>query len=393
MRPSDLNRRRFLLVAGLGGTAALAAACQPAAQPAPTVPAASPKAAAPASPATAASPAAAKPAASPVASPAVVKPTAAAAALPKPELASFTYGINNPNYASQIVHFVALEKGYLKEAGFDKIEVITGDEYLTGTVGGSLLMAQGDTDVCYTANSKGESLPYLACYRHKEYRILGVGKGINSAADLKGKKLSGGPPGSRNEYIMKQAVRKLGLDPEKDIEWIPVRGASDGRLQAIVAGQLAGGSLFPRHEGALKESGGKFLVRDFVEMPQEGIFAKKATVEKNPNTITAYLAATTRARQWLAKDAATLAANKNEALAIMEKHGFKISDDFKALYNIEVEQMSPDSGFDLKAMDQLIEESAAINTLPKGFDWRKASDLTLLAKAQAAIGLTVRPKL
>lgn len=377
-----LSRRRFLALLGAGSAVGLAAACSqaPAAQPTPT---SAPK---PAAQATTPP----QPAAQPTAAPAATKP--AAATLARPEMASFTYGMNNPNYLTQIVHFVALEKGYFKEVGFENIEVITGDEYLTGTVGGSLLLSQGDTDVAFAAYAKGEPIIWLACYRPKEYRILGVAKGINSAADLKGKQMSGGPPGSRNEYIMKNIVRRLGLDPEKDVEWVPVRGASDGRLQALVAGQIAGASIFPRHEKALLDAGGKILVKDFVDMPQEGMFAKAETVQKYPNLIVAYLAATLRARQWLVKDKETVARNKAEAIAIMEKHGFTVSEDFRALYETEMYQ-SPDGGFAPASMDQLVEESVAVGSLPKGFDWRKAVNLSLLHKAQAAVGLPENPKI
>jgi ABC-type nitrate/sulfonate/bicarbonate transport system substrate-binding protein len=391
MQPSmKMSRRRILIVVGVGGAASLLAACQPAPAAAPTAaPAAKPtEAPKPAAPAPTTAPAAA----APTAAPAVSKP--ATVTLAKPEMASFTYGMNNPNYATQIVHFVALENGYFKEVGFDKIEVITGEEYLPGVVGGSLLMAQGDTDAAFGATNKGENVPLLAIFRQKEFRILGVAKGIETAADLKGKQLSGGPPGGRNEFLMKQIVSKLGLDPEKDVEWVSVRGASDARLQAIVAGQLSGASLFPRHEGALKEAGGKFLVKDFADAPQECFMSNASMVEKNPNLITAYLSASVRAAQWLAKDEQTILKNKTEALAIMEKHGFKISDDFKQLYeSVEMLQISPDLGFPPAAMDQLLTEAAQIGTLPQGFDWRKAVNLTMLNKAQVAAGVPERPKL
>jgi ABC-type nitrate/sulfonate/bicarbonate transport system substrate-binding protein len=384
----NLPRRRFLILSVLGSVGGLLAACQ-AQPPAPTAAPAKPAEAPPK--AAEAKPAEAKPAAPPAAAPAA-KP--AAPMLAKPEMASFNFGMANPNYASQILHHVALEKGYFKEVGFDKIDLITGEEYVPGVVGGSLLMSHGDTDAAFQATIKGESLPIVAIYRQKEFRILGVTKGINTAADLKGKQLSGGPPGGRNEFLMKQIVKRLGLDPEKDVEWVAVRGASDARLQALLAGQLSGASLFPRHEKALVDAGGKFLVKDFVEMPQEAFFAKAATVEKNPNLVIAYLTASIRAGQFLAKDEATMLKNKDEALAIMDKHGFKISDEFKAQYEkIEMLQLSPDLGFTAASMDQLIEEASQIGTIPKGFDWKKAVNVSVLNKAQLAAGVTERPKL
>ena len=223
--------------------------------------------------------------------------------------------------------------------------------------------------------------------------MLGVGKGIQTAADLKGKKLSGGPAGSRNERIMKKMVARLGLDPEKDIEWVAVRGASDGRLQAIVAGQIAGGSLFPRHEKALQDAGGKILVQDFVDMAQESYFVKGETAQKDPNLITAYLAATNMARQWLLKDRDTMAQHKDEALAIMDKNGFKITDAFRELYEVDMDQISPDGGWAIEGMGQLVDELKEAGELPEDFDWRKGVDVSMLHKAQEAVGLKPNPVL
>ena len=41
---------------------------------------------------------------------------------------------------------------------------------------------------------------------------------------------------------------------------VPMKGGSDGRMKAIIAGVLTGGSVFPRHEKGLKDNGGKFIV-------------------------------------------------------------------------------------------------------------------------------------
>jgi peptide/nickel transport system substrate-binding protein len=74
-RPDGLPRRRFLALLGFGASASLLAACQPAAQPAPTVPPAAPK-----------QTDAPKPAAQPTTPPAAAKPTEP----PKPAAAATT---------------------------------------------------------------------------------------------------------------------------------------------------------------------------------------------------------------------------------------------------------------------------------------------------------------
>ncbi len=389
MNPSpSLGRRRFLLLAGIGAASGLLAACQGAAQtPAPTTaPAPKPTSA----PAPTAQPTAAQPAAAATTTPAVSKPTTLA--LPKPELTSWPYGVYSPAYVNAVLHTVALENGYLTDAGFDKIEVIVGEQYLAGTVGGGLLLAFGETDPIFAASAKGEPLTYLGPYRDKEERNLGVRKGIETPADLKGAKLSGGAVNSRNTFNMKALVKKAGLDPEKDVEWISLTG-SDATLQAIVAGQLDGGSLFPRHKKPLEDAGGKFLLSERSAVPQDGFFVRTDTVNKYPNLIVSYLAAITRARQFALEDPATVLKNKDAVLAMMEKNGFKIPDNYKLAYEADMALLSADGGFTPESMDQLVQESKDQGNIPKDLDWRKVVNVSLLNKAQVAVGLPANPKL
>ena len=77
---------------------------------------------------------------------------------------------------------------------------------------------------------------------------MGVGKGIETFEDLKGGKVSGGGLGGRNTWIQRQILTENGIDPDKDVEMVPMKGGSDGRMKAIIAGVLQGGSVFPRHE-------------------------------------------------------------------------------------------------------------------------------------------------
>ena len=52
----------------------------------------------------------------------------------------------------------------------------------------------------------------------------------------------------------RQILIQNGLDPDKDVEMVPMKGGSDGRMKAIIAGVLTG-VVFPRHEKGLKDNG------------------------------------------------------------------------------------------------------------------------------------------
>ncbi len=299
---------------------------------------------------------------------------------------SVTLGLNNPNYASQMPIFVAKAKGYFDDVGIKNVRVITTDNFVQGLVGGSLDISQGDTDQWLNAAAKSpKPIKFLATYRYKEWHIIGVKKGINDVQDLAGQEATAGERGGRNEFVMKSELSRLGLDPSK-VRLVPLGGGSDARLQALINGQVAAANIFPRHVAALEDSGGKVLDRELASVPQEGIAVMGDFLEKNRATVVAYLQATLKARQFIADKS-----NKDEVLKIMKDAKFDIPPEFEATYSDEVDQLSPDGGFDPAEMDALVKEEANLDLLPKDLQWRDHVDLGPLHEAQKKLGLDENP--
>lgn len=303
-------------------------------------------------------------------------------------LKSIKMGDFNPNYAAQWAYRLAQAMGYLKDVGIDDFEVILSDEYMPGLIGGSLDITHGDTSVFFGAGeASGLPVKMISLYRDKEWWIMGVGADIKSAEDLKGKKITGGQLDGRNTYVQRQIVQKLGLDPDKDVEFVPTSGGSDGRMQAVLAGTVSGASVFPRHRFGLEEAGGGFLFEELIEAPQEGFAVMGDWLEKNEDTAYAFCYADIKARQWLFDPA-----NKDEAYKIMIDLGYEIPPAFVELYQVELDQISPDGGFEsAQVMDDFVKELAVTGDLPEGLDWRKYVDMKYVWAAQEALGLPKRP--
>ena len=63
---------------------------------------------------------------------------------------------------------------------------------------------------------------------------------IKSAADLKGKKIGTGEPGSTPDQLTRLALRKLGIDPDKDVTLIPFdEGRNTDRVKSLLSGAVA----------------------------------------------------------------------------------------------------------------------------------------------------------
>jgi len=306
----------------------------------------------------------------------------------KANLHTLRIGEFNPNYASAIGYRMAQALGYFKEHGIDDIKVTLSDQYMAGLVGGSLDVTRTDMDAIMAAAARsGKPFKMISCYRDKEWWILGVRKGINTPEDLKGKKITGGPIDGHNTWVMRQVVKGFGLDPDKDVQFVPTSGGSDKRLLALINGTVDAANVFPRHQAGLEAAGGKFLYHKVHAAPQEGYGALGDWLAKNEDTAYAFVLADIKARQWVYKPE-----NKEKTFETMEKFGYKITKAFKARFKDTLEQMSPDGGFEsAAAMTEFLSPEVETGKIPKDFDWHKVVDMKYVWAAQKALGLPQRP--
>lgn len=134
-------------------------------------------------------------------------------------------------------HVVATQMmGYFKEEG---IEVVFEQSYGTSDV---KLVASGRADVAYPSppiqlTAHASDLPIISVYQVDVRNIFGFSvrenSGINSIADLKGKKISLGD--AAWAVIADPILRHAGLDPTKDIEYVV---AGESRAQMVNEGKL-----------------------------------------------------------------------------------------------------------------------------------------------------------
>jgi NitT/TauT family transport system substrate-binding protein len=73
------------------------------------------------------------------------------------------------------------------------------------------------------------------------YSVLLVDSAITGPEDLRGKKVGTGEPGSTPDRLTRLALRKLGLDPDRDVTLVHSSDArSVDRANALTSGQLSG---------------------------------------------------------------------------------------------------------------------------------------------------------
>lgn len=356
-----LSRRGFIKATGGGAAAALLlTAC---AGQAPQ------QAAEPASPATSSAPA-----------------TVGIRSLPAspPEVKTVSVGMDNPNYATQAIYWIAKAKGYFTEEGFENVDIITADEALQGVIGGSLTFANTDTDFIITAVLNNIPIRMISVHRDHEWQILGYGPDIKTPTDLKGKKGILGTPGTREYARNSRAIVAWSngtINPDTDIENIEISGNSDAFNQALLSGQVSIAVQFPRHVKSIREAGGDIILGGWNEVPQEALATRQDFLQQNPNTVINFERALLKARAiWLDYS------KRDEVIELLKAtNQFNFREGFEEAYYIEPEQYSIHGGFNMQAMWNYLRSLSEFGIIPETVKYQDFCDLTALHTAQMQI--------
>ena len=298
--------------------------------------------------------------------------------------------IDNDDYMNQLAWMIADDK-YWPALGFTKkAEVVASDEYIAGLVGGSVWVAQGESDVIWAALAEGSvPLTIIGVEKDTEAWFLGIRKGVNKD-NLKGLKISGGPAGDRNVTVGEKILEDLGTNP-KDLKWVQIEGGSDDRLQAMLAGQIDVAVLQPRHLLPLKQGGGQMIYQEYKDVPQEVWVVKNETMEKNKDAVCAYLEGRIAAKQW-ASQGEDHTQNQAAAVEIGKKYDLEPSEGDLDEWNAEMKyNWALTGGTPLEAFDQWNKDMIENGNVPEGFDWKKFADFSCLTQAQEKLGLEVAP--
>src|SRR6266508_719625 len=109
-------------------------------------------------------------------------------------------------------------------------------------------LKKGDADIAVASanhivhnNASGGAAMLLVGNTGYNYSAFFADASIKSAADLRGKKIGSGEPGSTPDQLTRLALRKLGIDPDKDVTLVHFyEGRNTDRVRSLLAGDVAG---------------------------------------------------------------------------------------------------------------------------------------------------------
>jgi NitT/TauT family transport system substrate-binding protein len=197
----------------------------------------------------------------------------------------------------KIVLFIAADEGIYRRNGLE-----VSFERVSPVKLGTPKLLDGELDVLVgnsgpiveTVALEKKPLAVIGSLGPAKFAIFAHSK-INTAQDLRGKRFGVSTPGASQDRIARRALRRLGLEPEKDIA-IVYTGFNDSshRLKALARGEVdavIGGMEhypnFPDLEAAEKNRVGKFIELAELDIYISGsdIAASRAGIESRPETL------------------------------------------------------------------------------------------------------------
>ncbi|MBI2848617.1 MAG: ABC transporter substrate-binding protein [Chloroflexi bacterium] len=284
---------------------------------------------------------------------------------------------------SYINYYLPQAKGFYKDEDID-LSIIP----IKGTLSISALTA-GEVDYigivaeAFVAGLMGAPFKVLASFRSRAIWHLYGAPGVNSLDDLKGKAVGVTSIGGTAHYAAKMGLKRLGLDPEKDVTYvsIPDTTALYGALKAKSIGMAA--LLMPFEMLAREEGLKEFIFTgDVLEIPLTGLATTEAKVKENPLQAKKVLKASLRGVLYV-RD------NPDDAVRFLMKQ-FNLEEKVaRASYQDGLLAWSYDGTISPKGIEQAIEQYKAQGSLKKAVtkeDIDRVVDFTLLKEAQKELG-------
>lgn len=182
-----------------------------------------------------------------------------------------------------------------RSGSFEKYGLRVEPVYIRGGRAGVQALISGDVQIelqgalaVISAWAQGaKDLRYIAAVGNRLDYILAAHPSIKTSAELKGKRVGISQLGASTDFIARFALRRLGLNPEKDVTILGVGGAGE-RWAALSAGHVQATVLQPPFTLLSRKAGLPIFV-DFSKVDFEytisGIVTTASFIRSEPETV------------------------------------------------------------------------------------------------------------
>jgi len=188
----------------------------------------------------------------PVAAPSAAPSTAATAT--KAPVVKLAVSFSNI-ISDELPLWIAKEGGYFDKNSLDvELSNIASTQGVAALLSGQVKFAQMGGSESLSAAAQGADVKVVGMIAGVYPFVLEVNASIKTIADLKGKKIGVSAVGSSSDIATRVALRKMGLDADKDVT-ISAVGSVQQRTAAMLTGAIDAGLAQPPDTIALEEKG------------------------------------------------------------------------------------------------------------------------------------------
>jgi len=212
--------------------------------------------------------------------------------------------------------YVAIEKGYFQEAGFEVSLEYGNEADAVALVGaGDLTFSVASGEQVLLARAQGLPVTFVAAW-YKTYPVGVVSlseQDLHSIKDLKGRTI--GIPGLYGaSYIGFKALLSAGGLTEEDVTLLSI---GFNQVEALVADQIEAGVIYLANEPVVLQAQGYDVqvlrVADFLQLVSNGLVTNDKTIEEHPERVSSFIKA-------LLSGIADTIADPGEAYEISKKY-------------------------------------------------------------------------
>ena len=223
----------------------------------------------------------------------------------------------SPAPGASSVIWVAKEAGIFEKHGLDAAAVLipSSVRVLQAILAGEIAVGESAGPAVASARLAGGDVVALAGNLNiLNYYFVTV-PGIKRPEDLKGKTGANHSPGTIADFVLRISLRKLGLDPAKDVNLRPI-GVLLDRVAAMQKG-IAQFTVLTESEKPIVDKLGFPVLLDIVSLripfPQRGIYTTTKFIKEHPDTVRRYMRAYVEALHYFKT-------HKEETVQIMRKY-------------------------------------------------------------------------
>ena len=180
--------------------------------------------------------------------------TAAVTSAPKPSPIALKISYSN-TIADYLPLYIATDAGIFANNGIDTDpQFIASAQGVAALLSGQVQIAMLGGSEVLSAAAGGGDLVIVAVIGSVYPFVFEAAPDIKTPNDLKGKKVGVSSYGSSSDIATRVALRRLGLDPDKDVTIVAV-GSAEQRTAAMISGAIQGGVALVPDNLVLEERG------------------------------------------------------------------------------------------------------------------------------------------